>query len=69
MRFNVEDPHVDEAAIDAVHTGPTIVAAPGHIMVVYRGHKDPITIDDGQILSLCEGDVVRVLSKDDHNSK
>jgi hypothetical protein len=32
-------------------------------MVVYRGRKDPITVGDGQILSLCEGDVVRVLSK------
>lgn len=63
VKFSIEDPHTDEPAVEAEHDGPTIVASPGHVMVVYRGRKDPITVGDGQILSLCEGDVVRVLSK------
>jgi hypothetical protein len=47
---------------DAEHKGPTVIAPEGHIMVVHRGHDAPVTVKAGQIISLCEGDVVRVLS-------
>lgn len=62
-KFSVVVPSSGEALKDVDHTGPTVVAPPGHVMIIHRGHGEAVKVGENEIVSLCSGDVVRVLPR------
>ena len=59
-KISVTNPETGQPTPETQHTGPAIVAPPGHTMVIHRGLETK-TVNEGEIASLCAGDVVRVL--------